>query len=261
VVVLGKSLFLFPEPIAEIKDVCDRYKIPILYDAAHVLGLIAGRQFQQPLQEGAAVVMASTHKTFYGPQRGLILSNLPNRSWKRIDKGAFPGSSSNHHLDTLPPLLIATCEMLAFGEEYAKQVVANAQALGAALDKHGFDVQMKEQGYTRSHQVAVDVSRQGGGSFVSSQLKESDIILNMNLLPNEPLSHHENPAGVRIGTQEMTRIGMKEAEMEHIAGLIAAVVLRHQDARAEVNRFREQFQDVHYSFDNARNDAPAVAEA
>jgi len=252
-IVMGKSLFLFPEPISEVKDVCERYNIPIVYDAAHVLGLIAGKQFQQPLKEGADVMVASTHKTFYGPQRGLILSNLPNRDWKAIDKGAFPGSSSNHHLDTLPPLLIATCEMLAFGEDYAAQVVRNAQALAAALDTHGFNVQMKDHGFTRSHQVAVDVSAQGGGSFVSNQLKENDIVLNMNMLPHEPLSHHDNPAGVRIGTQEMTRFGMKEAEMEQVADFIAAAVLRHQDVRAEVNKFREQYQDVHYSFDKEEN--------
>jgi len=253
--VLGKSLFLFPEPISELKDVCAERRIPIVYDAAHVLGLIAGNQFQQPLKEGADVVVASTHKTFYGPQRGLILSNLPNRDWKRIDKGAFPGSSSNHHLDTLPPLMIATCEMLAFGEDYARQTVANAQALAAGLDEAGFDVQMKDQGYTRTHQIAVDASARGGGSFVSYQLKENDIIINMNLLPHEPLARHDNPAGIRIGVQEMTRVGMKEPEMAQIADLIAAAVLRHEDVRDEVHTMRERFQHVQYSFDDAEADA------
>ena len=253
-IVLGKSLFLLPEPIEELRDVCERYKIPIIYDAAHVLGLIAGKQFQDPLKEGADVLVGSTHKTFFGSQRGLILSNLPNRLWKRIDKGAFPGSSSNHHLDTLPPLLISTCEMLAFGQEYAARVVANAQALAAALDRLGFNVQLKDQGYTRSHQVAVDVSEQGGGSFVSIQLQENDIILNMNMLPHEPLSRHDNPAGIRIGVQEMTRFGMAEAEMERVAELIAEAVVQGRDVRDEVNRFRERFQDVKYSFDESAED-------
>ena len=256
-VVLGKSLFLLPEPIEEIKEACQKYRTPIVYDAAHVLGLIAGKQFQSPLKEGADIVVASTHKTFFGSQRGVILSNLPNRDWKRIDKGAFPGSSSNHHLDTLPPLLISTCEMLAYGEEYAAQVVSNARALAAALEKHGFGVQLKDHGYTASHQIAVDVSAQGGGSFVSNQLKENDIILNMNMLPHEPLSHHDNPAGVRIGAQEMTRFGMKEAEMERIAELIAEAVIKTRDVRQEVNKMRDAFQDVHYSFDNDSR-SPAV---
>lgn len=249
-IVLGKSLFLLPEPIEELREVCDRQSIPIVYDAAHVLGLIAGKQFQNPLKEGADIVVGSTHKTFFGSQRGVILSNLPNRQWKRIDKGAFPGSSSNHHLDTLPPLFIATCEMLNFGEEYAAQVVSNAQSLGAALGAQGFDVQLKEHGYTRSHQIAVDVSAQGGGDFVSNKLKESDIVLNMNLLPFEPLAHHDNPAGVRIGVQEMTRVGMKEPEMALIAELIGDALLRNKDVKSEVNRFREAFQGVCYSMDS-----------
>jgi len=252
-VVMGKSLFLLPEPIAEIRDLCDKYKIPLVYDAAHVLGLIAGKQFQQPLKEGADIVVGSTHKTFFGSQRGLILSNLSNNDWKRIDKGAFPGSSSNHHLDTLPPLFIATCEMLAFGEEYARQVVTNAQALAAAMDKAGFAVQLKDLGYTRSHQVAVDVSAQGGGAFVSSQLKENDIIINMNLLPHEPLANHANPAGIRIGVQEMTRMGMKEPEMEQIADLMAGATMRNQDVKADVNKLRARFQTVAYSFDEESN--------
>jgi len=249
VVILGKSLFLFPEPVRELYEVCGKVKARIVYDGAHVLGLIAGKQFQNPLAEGAHVVTGSTHKTFPGPQRGLILSNLDWQEWRIIDKGAFPGSSSNHHLDTLPPLLITVFEMLAFGEEYARQVVANAKALAAALDKRGFDVQAREFGYTESHQVAVDVSRYGGGSAVSSLLKENNIILNMNMLPHEPLSHHDNPAGVRIGVAEMTRFGMKEPEMERIADLMRECVIEGKQVLHEVIRFRSGFQKVCYSFD------------
>lgn len=251
-VIFGKSLFLFPEPIQELYDVCDKVNARIVFDGAHVLGLIAGKQFQNPLAEGAHILTASTHKTFPGPQRGVILSNLDGDEWRRIDKGAFPGSSSNHHLDTLPPLLITTFEMLAFGEAYAAQVVKNAQTLAAALDKKGFDVQAKEFGFTKSHQVAVDVSRFGGGSAVSSLLRESDIIVNMNLLPFEPLAHHDNPAGIRIGVQEMTRVGMKEAEMEHVAGLMAAALIEGKRVADEVHQMRNKFQKVQYSFDDAK---------
>ena len=248
-VVFGKSLFLFPEPIEEMYEVCGKVGARIVYDAAHVLGLIAGKQFQNPLAEGAHILCASTHKTFPGPQRGIILSNLDWEEWRRIDKGAFPGSSSNHHLDTLPPLLITTFEMLAFGEEYAAQVVKNAQALGACLEKRGFNVQAKEFGYTRSHQLAVDVSQYGGGSAVSSMLKESNIILNMNLLPFESLSRHNNPAGVRIGVQEMTRFGMKEPEMEQIAELMRECVVGGKRVIDEIKTMRRKFQTVLYSFD------------
>lgn len=250
--ILGKSLILFPEPIEELCDVCDKVGARIVYDGAHVLGLIAGKQFQNPLAEGAHVICASTHKTFPGPQRGLILSNLPAQEWRKIDKGAFPGSSSNHHLDTLPPLLVTTFEMIAFGEAYAAQVVKNAQALGAALDKKGFNVQAREFGYTKSHQVAVDVSGFGGGSAVSSLLKESNIIVNMNLLPFEPLARHANPAGIRIGVQEMTRVGMKEAEMQQIAELFHAALVDGNRVADEVGKMREKFQKVQYSFDEAK---------
>ena len=249
-VIFGKSLFLFPEPVQELYEVCGQVGAKVVYDGAHVLGLIAGKQFQDPLAEGAHILCASTHKTFPGPQRGLILSNLDWEEWRKIDKGAFPGSSSNHHLDTLPPLLITTYEMLAFGQEYAAQVVKNAQALGKCLAAKGFDVQAGEFGYSQSHQLAVDVSRYGGGSAVSSLLKEDNIILNMNLLPHEPLAHHDNPAGIRIGTQEMTRFGMKEAEMERIAEFMYEAVVLGNRVGEEVRKFRDKFQTVQYSFDN-----------
>jgi len=249
-VIFGKSLFLFPDPVEPLYDVCDKVGARIVYDAAHVLGLIAGKRFQNPLAEGAHVVTGSTHKTFPGPQRGVVLSNLDWTEWRKIDKGAFPGSSSNHHLDTLPPLLMTVFEMLAFSEDYADRIIRNAKALGRALDEQGFEVQAKEFGYTESHQVAVDVSAFGGGSAVSATLKDNNIILNMNMLPFEPLKKHDNPAGVRIGVQEMTRFGMKEPEMARIAELMHACVAKKQDVLDEVKKLREEFRDVQFSFDN-----------
>jgi glycine hydroxymethyltransferase len=252
-VIFGKSLFLFPEPVQDVFEVCGQVGAKVVYDGAHVLGLIAGKQFQNPLREGADLICASTHKTFPGPQRGLVLSNMDWEEWRRIDKGAFPGSSSNHHLDTLPPLLITTFEMLAFGEAYAAQVIANAKALGGFLSANGLAVQAKEFGFTQSHQIALDVSRYGGGSAVSSLLKENYIILNMNLLPFESLAHHDNPAGVRIGTQEMTRVGMKEPEMEQIAQLMCDCLVQGKKVGDEVRKLRSRFQKVCYSFDDAED--------
>jgi glycine hydroxymethyltransferase len=115
VMILGKSLFLFPEPVKELAPVCKRRGIVLIYDAAHVLGLVAGHQFQDPLAEGAPLVTGSTHKTFFGSQRGVILSNVDDDEWRKIDKGAFPGSSSNHHLETLVALSVSTYEMMEFG--------------------------------------------------------------------------------------------------------------------------------------------------
>jgi glycine hydroxymethyltransferase len=250
VMILGKSLFLFPEPVKELAPVCKRRGIVLIYDAAHVLGLVAGRQFQDPLAEGAPLVTGSTHKTFFGSQRGVILSNVDDDEWRRIDKGAFPGSSSNHHLETLVALSAATYEMLEFGVEYARQVVANAKHLARRMHDLGFKVEGAEFGFTESHQVAVDVSSLGGGEAVARDLKDNGIIVNMNLLPFEPLDHVTNPAGLRLGVQEMTRVGMKEPEMDVIAGFFKKALLDKKFVGDEVKEFRTKYQDVQYSFDS-----------
>lgn len=251
VMILGKSLFLFPEPVKELAPVCKKRGIVLIYDAAHVLGLVAGHQFQDPLAEGAPLMTGSTHKTFYGSQRGVILSNVDDDEWRKIDKGAFPGSSSNHHLETLVALSVATYEMLEFGADYARQVVANAKRLARALHEHGFKVQAADFGFTESHQVAVDVMDLGGGEAVARDLKDNGIIVNMNLLPFEPLDHVTNPAGLRLGVQEMTRVGMGEPEMDTIAGFFKKALLGKKFVGDEVKEFRAQYQDVQYSFDKS----------
>jgi len=209
---------------------------------------IEGR-FQNPIKEGAFLVTGSTHKTFYGSQRGLILSSMDEEPWRKIDRGAFPGSSSNHHLHTLAQMALCTFEIMEFGDRYAADVLRNAKALAAALDRHGFDVQAKEFGFTESHQVAVNAKACGGGEKVSRTLEASDIILNMNMLPHEPLSNHDRPEGLRIGVQEMTRFGMGVPEMERIAELIKECVVAKKDVKEEVNRFRSAYQKVCYSYD------------
>lgn len=249
VLILGKSLFLFPEPIEELVAVCNDNGTTIIYDAAHVLGLIAGKRFQNPLAEGAAIVTASTHKTFFGSQRGLIMSNMDRKDWWKIDKGAFPGSSSNHHLDTLVSLAITTCEMIAFAEAYSAQVIANAKTLARSLCDVGFNVQARAFDFTESHQIAVDVSEIGGGNEVARILKDNGIILNMNLLPFEPLEKVTNPSGIRIGVQEMTRFGMKEQEMGKIAELFKKCLRDTLSVNHEVRELRSTFQKVQYSFD------------
>ena len=249
IIVLGKSLFLFPEPVAELSEACQANQVRILYDAAHVLGLIAAKQFQRPLKEGAFLMTASTHKTFFGSQRGLILSNMEENNWRKIDRGAFPGSSSNHHLDTLTQMAASTYEMMEFGDQYAEDTIKNARALASELDRHGFDVQAKEFGFTQSHQAALNVKEFRGGEGVSKTLELNDIIVNMNMLPHEPLGNHDHPEGIRIGVQEMTRFGMREDEMSHIAELIKECIMDKKVVKEEVNRFRSEYQEVRYSFD------------
>ena len=220
-----------------------------MFDAAHVLGLIAGKRFQRPLKEGAFLMTASTHKTYFGSQRGIILSNMEEEYWRKIDRGAFPGSSSNHHLDTLAQMAICTYEMMEFGPEYARQTITNAKFFGKKLYEMGFNVQAEDFGFTESHQIAVNVTEFGDGDEVARHLKDNNIVLNMNLLPSEPLANVSNPAGIRLGVQEMTRFGMKEPEMEILASLFKKCLIDGKYVGDEVKEFRRNYQEVHYSFD------------
>lgn len=249
VIVLGKSLFLFPEPIRELREICKNTGTKIIYDASHVLGLIAGRQFQNPLEEGADIMTASTHKTFPGTQRGVILSNIAGDEWEKIKKKAFPGKLSNHHLNTLASLDIAAYEMLEFAKEYAGQIVKNAKTLANALYERGVNVVAKEFGFTETHQAAIDVVDYDGGSKVAQSFKLENIFVNKNLLPFEALKNAHNPRGIRMGVQEMTRFGMKEQEMIYTAELIKEC-LKGKKVKEEVAKLRKNFQEVKYSFDS-----------
>ncbi|HLX57952.1 MAG TPA: serine hydroxymethyltransferase [Ktedonobacteraceae bacterium] len=246
-VVMGKSLFLFPEPVEEVAAFCKTKDIPLLYDGAHVLGLIAGGEFQQPLHEGATWMTASTHKTFPGPQRGLILGNLDpegeKKYWPAADRGVFPGTSSNHHLFTLPALVVATREMKQFGREYAAQIVRNAQALGRSLDELGTPVEARDFGYTKSHMIAVNVSQWGGGVEVAKRLEANDIIVNYNMVPGD--SDPRNPSGLRIGVPEMTRFGMDEYAMGELAQLMHNAI-RGKKVKEQVNALRGRFLEMKY---------------
>ena len=139
--------------------------------------------------------------------------------------------------------------MISFGKQYSEQTISNAKALAKAMKKEGFDVLAEEFDFTESHQVSANVREYGGGKMVANLLKENDIILNMNILPHEPLRNVTNPDGIRVGVQEMTRVGMKETDMEAIARFISECIRKGKEVRTEVNRFRSGFVQVKYSFD------------
>jgi glycine hydroxymethyltransferase len=245
--VLGKSLFLFPEPVQELAAFCRERDIPILYDAAHVFGLIVGGKFQDPLREGATWMTASTHKTFPGPQRGVILAHLDEENarkyWPAADRGVFPGSSSNHHLHTLPALLVAIREMRQHATTYAAQIVQNAKALGQALEDEGIRVEARDFGYTESHQIAVNVSAYGGGVTAAQRLEANDIIVNYNMLPLD--TDARNPSGLRIGVQEMTRYGMRGGDMQRLATLLSEAI-KGKQVQQEVHTLRAEFSTMQY---------------
>jgi len=250
-IMLGRSMFLFPEPIREIRKYT---KAIIIYDAAHVFGLIYGGKFQNPFKEGADIITASTHKTLPGPQGGIILGNpkLDKKIWKKIQNAIFPGIISNHHIFKLPSLAITALEMNRFGKSYASQTIKNAKTLAKELFKLGFDVLGKENGFTKSHQIILNVKKFGGGKLVAEKLEKTNIIVNKMALPQDKdIDATQNPSGIRIGVQEMTRYGMKEKEMKKVANFMKEVILDKKNVekiKKAVIKFRKEFQKTKYCF-------------
>ncbi|MGH9989719.1 MAG: serine hydroxymethyltransferase, partial [Nitrososphaera sp.] len=195
----GGSLFLFPHPVKELAEFMHDYGMYINYDGAHVAGLIAGGEFQDPLKEGADSITMSSHKTLWGPQGGCIVSYA--RHAEPIKKAIFPGNTSSHHLHHVAGKAIALAESLEFGKAYAKQVIRNAKALAEALASYGFRLLGEKNGYTASHQIAVDVTKFGDGGTIEEELEKAGIILNRQLLPGDIKAgrHYMHPSGVRIG--------------------------------------------------------------
>jgi len=253
IVLFGASLFLFPHPVKEAVDAAREIGAKIVYDGAHVLGLIAGGKFQDPLREGADVLTASTHKTFPGPQGGVIFCK--KELAREIDLAVFPGTVSNHHLHHLAAFGITLAEMKEFGQEYAEQVIKNAKHLAKVLYKMGFNALCKRYDFTESHQIVIDVADLGGGREVAVRLEDAGIILNGNLLPLDSDMDAAKPSGIRIGTQELTRIGMGEEEMKEIAEFLERVLLKEEPperVNKDVVEMKKRYQHVHYCFDTGR---------
>jgi len=253
IAMFGGSLFLFPHPVKELAEYLHNNKIFINYDGAHVAGLIAGNQFQDPLKEGADAMTMSSHKTLWGPQGGIIVSM--GKFANDIKKAIFPGNTSSHHLHHVAGKAIALAESLEFGEAYAKQVIKNAKMLAYSLANYGFNVLGEKRGYTESHQLAVDVSNYGDGGNIEKDLEKCNIILNRQLLPGDIKEgrNYFHPSGIRIGVPEVTRLGMKENEMQEIATFIKKVVIDKQEPSnilQKVIEFKKNFQKVQYAFDN-----------
>ncbi len=250
---LGGSVILFPQPVKEIVEVAGSMGALVNYDAAHVAGLIAGGQFQHPIDEGADTMTFSTHKTFFGPQHGAVITNNEEK-FDLIKRANFPGLLSNHHLHAVAALAIAACEILNFGKNYAKAVVSNAKALAYALHDEGFKVVAEHLGFTKSHQVLLDVDEVGGGYKCEKLLEQANIIVNRNLLPWDIKRGRtfKDPGGLRLGVAEITRLGMGGDEMKLIAKLYRKVLLDKEDPSKiakEVRDLRKNFRTVKYTFE------------
>ncbi|MEM7818662.1 MAG: serine hydroxymethyltransferase [Candidatus Aenigmatarchaeota archaeon] len=249
-IMLGASMILFPEPVKEIRE--EIKDVKIVYDASHVFGLIYNQEFQDPLKEGADLITSSTHKTFQGPQGGLIIGNnsLSEEEWGKVQTAIFPGILSNTHLHRFPALAITALEMNEFGKDYAKQVIKNAKVLARELYNLGFKVLCPELDFTESHQVIVNVKELGGGKIVAEKLEKSNIICNKIALPSDsPHDATKNPSGIRLGVQELTRFGMKESEMKIVAEFFKKVLIENKNVREEVKEFRKNFHKIFYCFE------------
>lgn len=234
-VIFGASLFLLPHPVLELAKVAKEANADVCYDGSHVLGLIAGKQFQDPLREGAPTLFGSTHKSFFGPQGGIILADEDHG--KVIKKKIFPAFVDNAHWNRIAALTLALAEMKDFGREYAAQVVKNAQTLAKTLADYDFPVACSSLGFTKSHQVYLDYGGFGNGRTVAKKLEKANIITD---------------CGVRLGTNEITRRGMKQAEMRKIAEFITRVIKDGEEPekiKLDVAKFVEEFQTVKYCFE------------
>lgn len=254
-VVLGGSVYLFPHPVRELADAAHSVGAKLVYDAAHVFGLIVGGAWRNPLEHEADVMTASTHKTFPGPQGGLI-AFTDKDLYKKVSKTIFPWFVSNHHLHRIPATAVTAVEMALKGREYAETIVRNAKTLAEELAALGFKVIGEHLGYTKSHQVLVDVRDLGRGAKAAKLLEEANIIVNKNLLPWDPPEAVKDPSGLRLGVQEMTRFGMGRDEMKQIAELIARVLIKKEEpekVRKDVIEFRRNYVKVHYTVEGDLN--------
>jgi glycine hydroxymethyltransferase len=253
IAMFGGSVFLFPHPVKELAEFLKGHGMHINYDAAHVAGLIAGGKFQDPLREGTDTMTMSTHKTLFGPQGGLVLGF--EKHAEPIKKAMFPGLTSSHHIHHMGAKAVAFAEALEFGKDYAEQTIKNAKALASELNNVGFKVLGEKRGYTESHQTVVNVLDYGDGGTIEADLEKANIIVNRQLIPGDLKAnrHYMHPGGIRLGTSEITRLGMKESEMKEIASLLKQVVVDKKDAgeiAARVKEFKTDFKKTQYCFDN-----------
>jgi len=268
IVTFGGSLFLFPHPVKELRAVCEEVGAYVAYDASHVLGLIAGGEFQDPLREGADFITSSTHKTFPGPQGGVIMGSPTNpaleKAVKKIQFAIFPLSASNTHLGRLPALSIAALEMKLFGAKLARQTVKNAQTAGQHLYENGVKVLAEKKGFTQSHQIAVDIRNFGGGKKIAQDLEDANIILNKNLLPYDDQSSKDDPSGLRIGFQDVTRRGFKEGDIKHLCDLMLDVIKgkrKPAQVKEDVLSLKKEFNQVKYCFQNVEEALSYIKKA
>jgi glycine hydroxymethyltransferase len=245
-ITIGGSLNLFPHPIREIRAMADEVSALVLFDAAHLCGMIAGHAWQQPLEEGAHVMTMSTYKSLGGPPSGLIVTNDADVA-QRLDAIAYPGLTANFDAAKSAALAMTLLDWKVHGRAYAAKMGETAQALAQALADRGVPVFARERGMTASHQFAVEAGAFDGGQTASRLLRQANVLACGINLPIAPVEGDAN--GLRIGTPEIVRWGMGPEHMPELAGYIADVLTGRRAAQSvapEVTAFRRRFSQLHF---------------
>lgn len=240
-ITIGGSLNLLPHPVAAIREVCDEVGADLLFDAAHVCGLLAGGVWPSPLVDGADIVTMSTYKSLGGPPSGLVLTDRDDLA-ERIDAIAYPGLTANADPANAAALGLTLLDWLDCGAPYAEQMVATAQRLAEELDRAGLPVVQTVEGPTTSHQLAVDARQWGDGQAAAARLRRANLLACGIGMPGA-----EGPAALRLGTPEVVRWGMGTEEMPALAGLLAEALTGDPDGVApRTTAFRAPFDRVHF---------------
>jgi len=240
---LDASMQLFPYPLKEIASIFGE-KAVISYDASHTFGIIGGKKFQAPLTEGADIIHGSTHKSLFGPQKGMIICKENGVISQKIKNIITPLFVSNMHIHHVAALGIALEEMIRYGEMYANQVVANSKALAKILYDKGFEVAYFNKGFTENHQIILSIGDYNKTYDIFEKLEKVGIHVNGIKIP------FRDKYGLRLGTSELTRRGMKEREMSLIGDLFHSVVFSCNSLNIIKKRVRDfsfLFKDIHFS--------------
>lgn len=243
---IGGSLNLFPHPIREIRAIADEVGAIVLFDAAHMSGMIAGHGWQQPLEEGAHLMTMSTYKSLGGPPSGLIVTNDAGIA-EKLDAIAYPGLTANFDAAKSASLAVSLLDWKEHGRAYAATMAKTAKALAEALAERQVPVYARDRGFTTSHQFAIEAGPYGGGQAAAKRLREVNILSCGIGLPLPEVAGDVN--GLRLGTPEIVRFGMSEADMPELAGFIAEGLngARPADAIArDVTAFRQRFRTLHF---------------
>ncbi len=246
-ITIGGSLNLHPHPVPDIRSVADEVGAKVLFDAAHLCGMIAGRAWPNPLAQGAHLMTMSTYKSLGGPAGGLIVSNDAELA-EKLDAIAYPGLTANFDAGKTAALAITMLDWKVAGSAYAAMMIDTAHRLAAELSTRGVPIFTTEHGTTRSHQFAVLAKTFGGGQTAAKRLRAANLLACGIGLPVEAVEGDLN--GLRIGTPEVARLGMTPADMPALAGFIASALDETADLPAlarEVTAWRSGFTGVHFT--------------